>query len=251
MRSVSSPLKRTLSGTLMLNSSDNRGMLPSPHLIRKLVNPVVSSPRSCTLMLMSSRNSWTCFQRKLDFKQESTIWPRLPFLTTGSPCLQSAASTTVIPPNGRSTFLTKRSDLKLNLDVYCTVQWYCWYCYVHMAYLSRASNTNLFPMLTSSIKRMAACLINWPVASLGENPATEYSSIFSGILQRLWSVLPLLSSVAAIPERAVASAIKPLLLTASRMRFKVYVFPVPPEAWRPKIRPSLFSTDWITCNCKI
>lgn len=50
-----------------------------------------------------------------------------------------------------------------------------------------------------------------------------------GRLKAAWVVLPLSSSVAAIPENASAKAMLRLLLTFARSKFIKRVLPVPPE----------------------
>ena len=61
-------------------------------------------------------------------------------------------------------------------------------------------------MLTSSIMITEVPFISFPVASLEEKFATKSSVMFIGILHLLWSVLPLWSNVAAMPESAVSMA---------------------------------------------
>ena len=106
----------------------------------------------------------------------------------------------------------------------------------------------LWPIDTSSITNKSVWSINLPVASAGDMLQVDCSCISIGTLQRLCNVLPSNRSVAAIPDKAVARAIFLFFLTAARIRFIVWVFPVPPLASNAIIAPSLLVIDFITAS---
>ena len=76
---------------------------------------------------------------------------------------------------------------------------------------------------------------------------TEVSEILIGTFSLECSVLPLCNRVAAIPDKAVASATSPLVLTVSSIRLSKYVFPVPPLAFKQKSAPCPVCAASIIC----